>query len=90
MANYYTDNKDLKFHLTHPLMEKIVRLKERNFEEKKKFDFAPMDYEDAQDSFDKVLEVRSVVKLLLQMPRVSMPKVQVLWMDMSFMPAEPK
>ena len=57
MANFYTDNKDLKFHLTHPLMEKIVRLKERNFEEKKKFDFAPMDYEDAQDSFDKVLEV---------------------------------
>ncbi len=57
MANFYTDNKDLKFHLTHPLMEKIVRLKERNFEEKKNFDFAPMDYEDAQDSFDKVLEV---------------------------------
>ena len=57
MANYYTDNKDLKFHLTHPLMEKIVRLKERNFEETKKYEFAPMDYEDAQDSFDKVLEV---------------------------------
>jgi alkylation response protein AidB-like acyl-CoA dehydrogenase len=57
MANYYTDNKDLKFHLAHPLMEKIVRLKERNFEEKKKFDYAPMDYEDAFDSFDKVLEV---------------------------------
>jgi 3-(methylthio)propanoyl-CoA dehydrogenase len=57
MANFYTDNKDLRFHLTHPLMEKIVRLKERNFEEKKKYDFAPMDYEDALDSFDKVLEV---------------------------------
>ncbi|MGV8090957.1 MAG: acyl-CoA dehydrogenase family protein [Mangrovibacterium sp.] len=57
MANFYTDNKDLKFHLTHPLMEKIVRLKERNFSEKEKFDFAPMDYEDAIDSFDKVLEV---------------------------------
>jgi alkylation response protein AidB-like acyl-CoA dehydrogenase len=57
MANFYTDNKDLKFHLTHPLMEKIVRLKERNFEENKKYDFAPLDYEDAMDSFDKVLEV---------------------------------
>jgi alkylation response protein AidB-like acyl-CoA dehydrogenase len=57
MANYYTDNKDLKFHLSHPLMEKIVRLKERNFTEKEKYDFAPMDYEDAFDSFDKVLEV---------------------------------
>jgi hypothetical protein len=57
MANFYTDNKDLKFHLSHPLMEKIVRLKERNFTEKQKFDYAPMDYEDAFDSFDKVLEV---------------------------------
>ncbi|MCW0482735.1 acyl-CoA dehydrogenase family protein [Gaoshiqia sediminis] len=57
MANFYTDNKDLKFHLDHPLMEKIVRLKERNFSEKGKFDFAPMDHEDAMDNFDKVLEV---------------------------------
>ncbi|WP_238480362.1 acyl-CoA dehydrogenase family protein [Mangrovibacterium lignilyticum] len=38
-------------------MEKIVRLKERNFTEKGKFDFAPMDHEDAMDNFDKVLEV---------------------------------
>nr|MBD3620933.1 acyl-CoA dehydrogenase family protein [Sunxiuqinia sp.] len=57
MANYYTDNKELKFHLNHPLMEKIVRLKERNFSEKKVFDFAPMDHEDAMDNFHKVLEV---------------------------------
>lgn len=57
MANFYNDNKDLKFHLTHPLMEKIVRMKEREFSEKERFDFAPMDYEDAIDSFDKVLEV---------------------------------
>ena len=57
MANFYNDNKELKFHLDHPLMEKIVRLKERDFSEKEKFDFAPMDHEDAMDNFDKVLEV---------------------------------
>jgi len=57
MANFYTDNKDLKFHLTHPMMEKIVQLKEKNFTENGEFDFAPMDYEDAMDSFDKVLDV---------------------------------
>ncbi len=57
MANYYTDNKELKFHLTHPVMEKIVLLKERNFSDKQTFDFAPMDFEDAMDSYDKVLEV---------------------------------
>ncbi len=57
MANFYTDNNELRFQLNHPLMEKIVRLKERNFTEKGKFDFAPMDHEDAMDNFDKVLEV---------------------------------
>ena len=57
MANYYTDNSELKFHLTHPLMEKIVRLKERDYAFHKEFDFAPMDFEDAVDNYDRVLEV---------------------------------
>ncbi len=57
MANYYTDNSELKFHLTHPLMEKIVRLKEREYSFQKEFDFAPMDFEDAVDNYDRVLEV---------------------------------
>ncbi|MGF7141240.1 acyl-CoA dehydrogenase family protein [Roseimarinus sediminis] len=57
MANFYTDNKALKFHLQHPLMEKIVALKENNFTESGKFDYAPFDFEDAMDSYDKVLEV---------------------------------
>jgi 3-(methylthio)propanoyl-CoA dehydrogenase len=57
MANYYIDNPDLQFHLTHPLMKKIVALKERNFEDKEKFDYAPLDFEDAMDSYEKVLEI---------------------------------
>ncbi len=57
MANFFTDNPDLKFHLEHPLMEKIVALKERNFADKDKFDYAPVDFEDAMDSYDKVLEI---------------------------------
>jgi alkylation response protein AidB-like acyl-CoA dehydrogenase len=57
MANYYNDNKSLKFHLNHPVMQKIVSLKERDFEDKDKFDYAPMDFEDAMDSYERVLEV---------------------------------
>lgn len=57
MANFYTDNSELKFHLEHPLMEKIVRLKERDYSFKKDFDFAPKDFEDAVDNYDRVLEV---------------------------------
>ncbi len=57
MANYYNDNIDLKHHLNHPLMRKIVELKERNYADAEKFDYAPLNYEDAIDSYDKVLEI---------------------------------
>ena len=55
--NFYLDNPALKFQLSHPLMKKIVTLKERNFVEKDQFDFAPRDFEDAIDNYDKVLEI---------------------------------
>lgn len=57
MPNFYEDNKHLKFHLSHPLMKKIVTLRERNFVEKEQFDYAPIDFEDAIDSYEKVLEI---------------------------------
>jgi alkylation response protein AidB-like acyl-CoA dehydrogenase len=57
MANFYSDNKNMFFHLTHPLMKKIVALKENNYEEAKQYDEAPFDYEDAIDSYDKILDV---------------------------------
>lgn len=57
MGNFYLDTAELKFHLAHPLMQKIVGLKERNYTEHEKFDYAPVDFEDAMDSYDKVLEI---------------------------------
>ena len=57
MSNFYNDNPDLKHHLSHPLMRKIVEMKERNFSDAEQFDYAPLDYEDAMDSYEKVLEI---------------------------------
>ena len=57
MANFYLDNPSLKHHLHHPLMERIVELKERGFADKDKYDYAPQDFEDAMDSYEKVLEI---------------------------------
>jgi len=57
MANFYTDNENLKFHLFHPMMEKIVRLKENNYSDKEKYDYAPFDFEDAMENYDKILEI---------------------------------
>ena len=57
MANLYKDNKALQYHLRHPLMEKIVAMKERDYTESEKFDYAPVDFDDAIDSYDKILEI---------------------------------
>ena len=57
MANYYTDHPELEFHLHHPLMKRIVELKERNFEDKDKFEDAPVDYDDAIENYHRILEI---------------------------------
>ena len=57
MENFYNDNESLKFHLGHPLMEKIVELKEQGFRDKNNYDYAPDGFEDAMDSYEKVLEI---------------------------------
>jgi hypothetical protein len=57
MANFYTDNPELKFHLNNSMMERIVELKERNYRDKDKFDYAPQNLEDALDSYDRVCEI---------------------------------
>ncbi len=57
MANFYNDNEALKHYLSHPLMKKIVELKERNFADADKYDYAPQDFDDAVDSYDRVLEI---------------------------------
>ncbi|MDD2247220.1 MAG: Acyl-CoA dehydrogenase C-terminal domain-containing protein, partial [Proteiniphilum sp.] len=57
MANFYTDTPQFRHYLHHPLMKRIVELKERNYSDKDIYDYAPMDFEDAMDSYHKVLEV---------------------------------
>ena len=57
MANFYTDSPELKHYLNHPLMKRVVELRERDFEEKDQYAYAPQDLEDAMDNYDKVLEI---------------------------------
>ena len=57
MANYYTDHPELEFYLHHPLMKRIVELKERNFADKDTFEDAPVDYNDAIDNYNHLLEI---------------------------------
>ena len=58
MANYYNDNEKIKFEVgQNALMQRIVALKERDFADKGQYDYAPEDYEDAMDSYSRVLDI---------------------------------
>ena len=57
MANYYSDHPEIAFHLNHPLMKRIVELKERNFEDAKTFDYAPVDLGDAIENYKQILDI---------------------------------
>jgi alkylation response protein AidB-like acyl-CoA dehydrogenase len=57
MDNFFKDTPDFKFHLEHPIVQKIIKLKERNFEEAEQFDYAPLNHDDAIDSYEKILEI---------------------------------
>lgn len=57
MDNFFNDTPDFKFYLQHSLFKKIVTLKERNFTESEFYEHAPLTYEDALDSYEKVLEI---------------------------------
>ena len=57
MANYFTDNPQLEFHLHHPLMKRIVELRERGFADKDNYPEAPVDFDDAIENYKQVLSI---------------------------------
>ncbi|WP_418327536.1 acyl-CoA dehydrogenase family protein [Segatella hominis] len=57
MAHYYTDHPEIEFHLNHPLMKRVVDLKERNYVEKDQFEDAPVNYEDAIENYKRLLDI---------------------------------
>ncbi len=57
MANYYSDHPEIEFHLNHPLMQRVVDLKERNYAEKDQFEDAPVCFEDAIENYKRLLDI---------------------------------
>lgn len=57
MANYYTNHPEIEFHLDHPLMKRIVELKEKGYADKDQFADAPVCYEDAIENYKRVLDI---------------------------------
>ena len=57
MANYYSDHPEIEFHLHHPLMKRIVELKERDYADKDQFADAPVNYDDAIENYKRLLDI---------------------------------
>ena len=58
MSNFYSDIQEIRFELENSsLMRRIVELKELNYTDKDKYDYAPQDFVDAMDSYNRLLEV---------------------------------
>ena len=57
MANYFLENPDLLYQFEKLDLKEIVDLTENNYKQAEKFDYAPINYEDAKENYKKILEI---------------------------------
>ena len=71
MPNYFTENTDLLNHFERLDLKEIVEMTEENYKQAEKFDFAPLNYEDAKENYRKVLEVVGDIAANFVAPRAA-------------------
>ena len=52
-----SDHPEIGFYLNHPLMARIVELKEKGFADAKEYDYAPVDLGDAIENYKQILDI---------------------------------
>ncbi|MGA7161937.1 MAG: acyl-CoA dehydrogenase family protein [Bacteroidota bacterium] len=57
MPNFFLDNPDVQFHFNALDLKEIVRLAENDYAQSRRFNYAPVNYDDAMENYRKVLEV---------------------------------
>ncbi len=57
MTNWYNNTSEIGLRIDNSLMRHIVELKENGFSDAKDFDYAPRDFENALDDYNKILEL---------------------------------
>jgi len=55
MANFYSDNDDIKFLFHHMDISRLAEIMEEGFRFHEEFDFAPEDADDAVDNYERIL-----------------------------------
>ena len=71
MPNYFTENTDLLNHFERLDLKEIVEMTEESYKQAEKFDFAPLNYEDAKENYRKVLEVVGDIAANFVAPRAA-------------------
>jgi len=70
-GNFFTENEDITDFFEHMDIRRVVAMQERGYAEAEQFDYAPVDYEDAIDSYRRVLEVVGELAARFIEPRAS-------------------
>lgn len=55
--NYYSENKELQHFLKHPLLRRIVEMKEAGYAQSGEYDYAPVDFDEAMYGYGQVLHL---------------------------------
>lgn len=55
--NYYKENRELQHFLRHPLLRRIVEMKERGYSQSAGFNYAPSDFDEAMKGYGMVLDM---------------------------------
>ena len=53
--------KEIEFHLHHPLMKRVVDLREKGYADADKYEDAPIDFDDAIENYRQVIEITTDV-----------------------------
>ncbi len=57
MGNFFRDNQDIEFLLSHKDLSEVIKLREKNFQEAKLFDYAPANETEALENYKIVLDI---------------------------------
>jgi alkylation response protein AidB-like acyl-CoA dehydrogenase len=69
MANYFSDNSDVLYQFEHLDLKEIIGFVEENYSQAAKFDYAPVNYEDAIENYRRVLEITGDIAANFIAPR---------------------
>jgi len=61
MANFYTDNDDIRFLFRHYKLKTLAEIMEGDFSASREWEWAPSDADEAVENYDKVLEILGAV-----------------------------